>query len=92
MQKNKAETHYHVHKLGDCLNVRPDPYVVGLRVNSAGRRADDRATWALLGVHLHEIKHPEQMLWAPPPWPELVPNNKLSKDLHDPHACSEELT
>jgi hypothetical protein len=33
------------------------------------------------------------MLWAPPPpWSELVANNKLPKDFDDPQACSEELT
>ncbi len=26
-----------------------------------------------------------------PPWPELIANNELPKDLNDPHARSEEL-
>ncbi len=48
-------------------------------------------TRALLGVHLHEIKRPEQMLRAPPPRPELVPINRLPKDLDDPQARSKAL-
>jgi hypothetical protein len=63
--KKIKQTHQHVHKLGDCHNVRPDPFAVGLQVDGAGRCADNRAARALLGVHLHKIKRPEQMLQAP---------------------------
>jgi hypothetical protein len=63
---------------------------VGLWVDGTGRRTDDQATQALLGVYLHEIERPEQMLQAPPPRPEFVPNNELPKDLNDPHARSED--
>jgi hypothetical protein len=64
---------------------------MGLRVYSAVRHANDQATRALLGVYLEEVLHPEQVLQAPPPWLELVANNKLPKDLDNPHACSKEL-
>ena len=90
-RKKIKQTHHHIHKLSDCLDVRPDPFAVGLWVNGTGRCTNDRATRALLGVHLHEIKRPEQMPRAPPPWSELVLNNELPKDLNDPHARSEEL-
>ena len=37
------------------------------------------------------VQRPEQMLWAAPPWSELVLNGKLpEEDLPDPHARSEE--
>ncbi len=79
-RKKIKQTHHQVHKLGNCLDVCPDPFAVGLWVNGAGRCADN--------VHLHEIKRPEQMPRAPPPWSELVLNNELPKDLNDPHGCS----
>ncbi len=45
------QTHHHVYKLGNCLNVYPDPFALGLRVDGTGRRANDQATRALLGTH-----------------------------------------
>ncbi len=60
------QTDHHVHKLGNCLDVRPDSFAVGLQVKGAGRCANDQATRTLLGVCIHKIKRPHQMLWAPP--------------------------
>ena len=53
--------------------------------------ADDRAPRALLGVYLKEVECPEQMLWVPTPWLELVTNKELPDDLDHSLASSEEL-
>jgi hypothetical protein len=49
--KKIKQTHHHVHKLNDGLDEGPDPFAMGLWVDGAGRRANDRATRALLGVY-----------------------------------------
>ncbi len=45
-------THHHINQLGNGLNEGPDPFLVGLRVDSAIGRADGQAPQALLGVNL----------------------------------------
>jgi hypothetical protein len=64
---------------------------VGLQVDGAGRRANKLAPRALLGVHLHEKKRPEQMLWAALLWAQVVPDKEIPEDLHNPHAHSKDL-
>ncbi len=53
--KKLKQTHHHVHKLGDGLDVGPDLFAMGLWVDGAGRRTNDRATWALLGVYFQKV-------------------------------------
>jgi hypothetical protein len=68
-----AETYPCVDQIGDGVNERPHPLVVGLWVDSTGQRTDGQTPGALLGVHLHEVKGPKQMLQAAALWEEGVP-------------------
>ena len=70
-------TYHNVDQVGDGVDKRPDPLAVGLRVDGAGRRADGRTPRALLGVHLHKMKGPKQVLWAATLWEEGVPLEQL---------------
>jgi hypothetical protein len=66
----KKSTRHYVNELGDCINERPDPFSMGLCINGTIGCTNNRTPWALLGVDLKEVEHPEQMLWAPTPWLE----------------------
>ncbi len=50
---------------------------MGLWVNSAGRRANGQTPRALLGIHLHKMECPKQMLRAATLWEEGVPLEQL---------------
>ena len=55
MRKKDAtikKTHHHINQLRNGLDEGPDPFSVGLRVDGAVGRADDRTPRALLGVNL----------------------------------------
>ena len=82
-------TYHNVDQVGDGVDKRPDPLAVSLRVDGAGRRADGRTPQALLGVHLHKIKGPKQMLWAATLWEEGVPLEQLPYFFDDEHVCPE---
>ena len=88
---SKKSTHHYVHELGNGVNERPDPFSMGLCVNGAVGCADKRTPWALLRVDLKEVERPEQMLWVPTPWSELVTNDELPDELADSFTCSEVL-
>jgi hypothetical protein len=62
------KTYHCVDQIGNGVNECPDPLAVGLRVDGTGQRANGRTPRALLGVHLHEMKVPKQMLWAATLW------------------------
>jgi hypothetical protein len=64
---------------------------MGICVNGTVGCADECTPWALLGVDLKEVECPEQMLWAPTPWLELVTDNELPNELDNSVACSKEL-
>ena len=70
-------THHNVNQVVVGIDKRPDPLAVGLRVDGAGRRADGRTPRALLGVHLHKMKCPKQVLRAATLWEEGVPLKQL---------------
>ncbi len=53
--KKIKQTHHHINQLGYGLDEGPYPFTVGLWVNGPGRRANNGATWALLGVYLHKV-------------------------------------
>ncbi len=72
-----AETYHCVDQIGDGVNEHPRPFAVGLWVDGTGRRFDGRIPGALLGVHLHEVKGPKQMLRAAALWEEGVPLEQL---------------
>ena len=65
---------------------------MSLRVDGTGRRTDGRTPRALLGVHLHEVKGPKQMLWAATLWEEGVLLEQLPCFFDDEHARPEKLT
>jgi hypothetical protein len=48
-------THHDINQLGYGLDEGPYPFAVGLQVNGTGRRANNQATQALLGVYLHKV-------------------------------------
>ena len=56
---SKKNTHHNVHELGDGVDERPDPFSMGLRVDGAIGRADNRAPRALLGIDLEKVERPE---------------------------------
>ncbi len=64
---------------------------MGLCVNGAVGCTNDCTPWALLGVYLKEVEHPEQMLWEPTPWSVLITDDELPDKLDDSFACSKEL-
>jgi hypothetical protein len=78
-------------KLLNGIDVSPDPLAVGLRVNGAGRCANGRTPWALLGVHLHKMKGPKQVLRAATLWEEGVPLEQLPYFSDDKRARPEKL-
>ena len=78
-------THHNVDQVGDGINERPDPLAVGLRVDGG------RTHRALLGVHLHKMKGPKQVLWAATLWEEGVPLEQLPYFFDDEHARPEKL-
>ncbi len=47
-------THHDVNQIRNVVDERPYPFAVGCWVKGAGRQADNRASRALLGVHLHK--------------------------------------
>ena len=81
-------THRNVDQVGDGVDKRPDPLAVGLRIDGAGRRADGRTPRALLGlgVNLHKMKGPKQVLWVANLWEEGVPVKQLPYSFDDEHA------
>jgi hypothetical protein len=85
-------THHNVDQVGDGVDKRPDSLAVGLRVDGAGRRANGRTPRALLGVHLHKMKGPKQVLRAATLWEEGVPLEQLPCFFDDEHARPEKLT
>ncbi len=87
----KKSAHHYVNKLGNCINERPDPFSMGLYINSAVGCTDNHTPWALLGVYLKEVEHPKQMLWVPTPWSELVTDDELPDEFNDSFTCSKEL-
>jgi hypothetical protein len=89
-KKIKQPYHY-VDQPRDGLDVGLDPFAMGFLTNGAGRRTSDRAPWALLGVHLQEIKCPKQMLQPALLGAQVILDNEIPEDLHNPHACSKEL-
>ncbi len=84
-------THHNVDKFRDDDDERPDPLAVGLRVDGAGRRADGRTPRAMLGVYLHKMKCPKQMLRVATLWEEGVPLKQLPCFFDDEHARPEKL-
>ncbi len=88
---SKKSTHHYVHELGNGINERPDPFLMGLCINGAIGCADECTPWALLWVDLKEVEHPKQMLWAPTPWSELVTDGEFPNELDNSFACSKEL-
>jgi len=84
-------THHNVDQVGDGINERPDPLAVGLWVDGAGRRADGRTPRALLGVHLHKMKGPKQILWAATLREEGVPLEQLPNFFNDKQARPKKL-
>jgi hypothetical protein len=89
--KKIKQPYRHINQLGNYLNVDPDSLALGLWIDGAGTCANDQAPRALLWVHLEEIEGPTQMLWAALLGVQVVPDEEISEDLHDPHACLEEL-
>jgi len=86
-------THHNVDQVvGDGVDECPDPLAVGLRVDGAGRRADGRTPWALLGVHLHKMKGPKQVLRVATLWEEGVLLEQLPCFFDDEQAHPEKLT
>ena len=68
-------THHNVDQVGDGVDERPGPALaVGLRVDGAGQTPR-----ALLGVHLHKMKGPKQVLRAATLWEKGVPLEQLPK-------------
>jgi hypothetical protein len=57
-------TYHHVDQVGKGINKRLDPLAVGLRVDSTCRRAEGQTLQALLGINLHKMKGPKQVLRA----------------------------
>ena len=80
-------THHSIDQVGDGVDKRPDPLAVGLRVDGAGRRADGRTPRALLGVHLHKMKGPKQVLRAATLWEEGVPLGQLPYFFDSRRCC-----
>ena len=87
----KFKTYQCVDQIGKGVNERPDPLAVGLWVNGTGRRADGQTPGALLGVHLHEVKGPKQMLWVATLWEEGVPLEQLPCFFDNEHAHPKKL-
>ena len=85
-------THHNVDQVGDgVVDKRPDPLAEGLRVNGAVRRANGRTPRALLGVHLHKMKGPKQVLRAATLWEEGGPLKQLPYFFDDENASPEKL-
>ncbi len=84
-------THHNVDCVGDGVDKRPEPLAVVLRVDGVGRHADGRTPRALLGVHLHKMKGPKQVLWAATLWEEGVPLEQLPYFFDGEHARPEKL-
>ena len=64
---------------------------MGLRVDGAVGRADDRAPRALLGVRLQEVERPKQMLWAPTLGEKRISGKERPEILDNADACPKEL-
>jgi hypothetical protein len=73
------------------MALSPDPLAVGLRVDGAGRRADGQTSRALLGVHLHKMKGPKQVLWVATLWEEGVPFELLPYCFDNEHTRPKQL-
>ena len=85
-------THHNVNQVGDgVVDKRPDPLAEGLRVNGAVRRANGRTPRALLGVHLHKMKGPKQVLRAATLWEEEGPLKQLPYFFDDENASPKKL-
>ena len=82
-------SYHNVDQVGDGVDKRPDPLAVGLRADGASRRANGRTPRALLGVLLHEMKGPKQVLRAAILWEEGVPLEQLPYFFDDKHARPE---
>ena len=85
-------TYHNVDQVGDSVDERPDPLSVSLWVDGTGRRANGRTPRALLGVHLHEMKGPKQMLWAATLWEEEVTLDQLPYTFNDVYGSPKKLT
>ena len=89
---NVSKTYHNVDQIGNGVDEHPDPLVVGLWVDGAGRRADGQTPRALLGAHLEKVQCPKQMLRAATLWEEGVLLKQLPCFFDDEHARPKKLT
>ena len=84
-------THHHFFELGNGPDEGPHPLPKRLRVDGSGGCADGGARRALLGVGLHKMKCPKQVLRAAFFGEEGIPEEEIPNDLHGLNRSSEEL-
>ncbi len=65
---------------------------MGLQVDGAGLRADGQTLRALLGIHLHKMEGPKQMLWAATLWEQGAPLEQLPCYFDNENTCPKKLT
>ena len=84
-------THHHFFELGNGPDEGPHPLPKRLRVDGSGGCSDGGARRALLGVGLHKMKCPKQVLWAAFLGEEGFSDEEIPNDLNGIDRSPKEL-